>query len=258
MARKTARTSDHSPGTLEDPSHEVIIAKHGDICLEIRDQTTGVLQRFCCLRSVLRNASEYFNVLLDPAKFSEGIAIEEKLHMLCRRYDGLIPTYDLPSLVIADIGDLPKTSVSTNVIVKLFLRILHDASTPWPFSRSQSVNIVALLAIVADKFAAHVRVATYLKNQMLDMTLLKDRKSTTAYKMELANRQRLLAGIIFGFSQWVLQYSAALIIEGSKRWRSPYLESGEEAEKDDDNALWWKLPNGVEGTSSPNPVHIPD
>jgi len=250
MARKTAHSTKSSPDTPQEQPEEVVIAKHGNICLEIKDQKTGLQRRYRCSRNILRNASEYFDVLLNPVKFSEGIAIEARLQELYKDHDGFIPSSKLPTVTIVDVGELPNAGVSTYSLLRLFLRILHDPATPWPVSRSQSVNLVALLAIVADRFAARGLVASYLRKQMLDITLLKDRKSTTAHKTELEDRQRLLAGTIFGFSQWVLQCSAALIVEGPKRWTNVKLGSGEEAEKDDDDALWWRLPGGVEGTIS--------
>lgn len=251
MARKTARSSISSSETLEDHFEETVIAKHGDICLKVKDPRTKLEHRYFCSRNVLRTASEYFDVLLDPVKFSEGVAIEARLQELYKQYDGPIPSSDLPTVAVADAGELLNANVSMCSLLRLFLRIIHDPGTPWPVSRSQSVTVVALLAVVADRFAAQGLIATYLRQQMLDITLLKDRKPTSAYKTELGNRQRLLAGMIFGFSQWVLQCSAALVIEGPKRWTNPHSESGDEAEKNDDDAIWWRLPGGVEGTFLP-------
>ncbi len=253
MARKTARSSLFSMDSLEELSEETIIAVHGEFCIKVKDQTTGLEHRYRCDRNVLRSASEYFDVLLDPMKFSEGAAIEAKLQELYKQHDGPIPTSRLPTVSVADIGELPKASVSTCSLLRLFLRILHDPVIPWPVSRSQSLTVVALLAIVADRFAAHGPIAAYLRRQMLDVTLLKDKKPTTAHKTELGNRQRLLAGMVFGFSQWVLQCSAALIIDGSNRWMNTHSESGDQPQKDDDDAIWWRLPGGVEGTF---PLHI--
>lgn len=251
MARKTARSTTASMDILEELSEETVIAKHGDICLKVTDPRTGQECRYVCSRDVLRNSSEYFDVLLDPVKFSEGAAIEARLQELYERYDGPSPYSELPIVAVADAGELPNSSISRCSVLKLFLRILHDPAAPWPVSRSQSVTVVALLAIVADRFAAHGLIAAYLRKQMLDITLLKERKSTTAHETESANRQRLFAGIIFGFSQWVLQCSAALVIEGPKRWTNTYPEPGDVAEKDDLDAVWWRLPGGVEGTSLP-------
>ena len=141
----------------------------------------------------------------------------------------------------ADVGDLPKGCVSTGTVVKLFFDILHDSSTIWPPSlRAESINLVALLAIVADRFACLKTISAYLIRQGLETTLLKDRKTATAHKNELENRQKLFAGLLFGFQDWVYHCSAALIVERR-------LESSENEEQEADDALWWNIPGGIEG-----------
>ena len=57
---------------------------------------------------------------------------------------------------------------------------------------------------------------------------LEDRlgKTCTAYQLEIDNRQRLLAGMAFDFPTWVREYSAALILAGSKRQVTTNLEPG--------------------------------
>ena len=219
--------------------------------LEIIDPTTGAHNHYRCSRTILRSQSEYFDVLLDPIKFSEGIAIEAKLHELSTHYTdhASIPASKLPSVIVSDVGQLPKACVSLNTVIRLSLNILHDSATPWPVPRSQSISLVALLATIADRLAAIRPIKEYLRAQKFDTTLLKDKKGGTAYKLELDNRQRLLAGLIFGFPSWVRQCSAALITDGPQRRSTANLDSGEDEEAKDD-ALWWTLPNGVEGAYS--------
>lgn len=202
----------------------------GDVLIQVNDSC------YRCSRDVLRGASEYFNVLLDPVKFSEGIAIEAALLDLKRQYPTTIPASELPK-AIADVDDLPEDSVST--VVELFFDILHDPSTTWPpILRAESINLIALLAIIADRFACSETIAAYLIRQGLETTLLRDRK--TAHKNELENRQKLFAGLLFGFQDWVYQSSTALIVE-----RRP--ESSEKEEQEADDALWWNIPGGIEG-----------
>ena len=231
----------------EATSSTVVISSAGDILIQIKDPTTLIDYCYRCSRDVLRSASEYFNVLLDPVKFSEGIAIEASLQDLIRQYNdsATIPASELPKAIVADAGDLPKGCVSTGTVVRLFFKILHDPSTTWPVLRTESVNLIALLSIVADRFACLNTIAEYLISQGLETTLLKDRRSSTAHKIELENRQKLLAGLLFGFPDWVRQCSAALIVEGPKR--TTILDSSEGEEQEGDNALWWRLPGGVEG-----------
>ena len=248
MTRKTASSTDATASSPATPSSEAVISKEGEILLEIEDAMTGAHHHYRCSRTVLRTNSEYFDVLLDPIKFSEGIAIEAKLHELFKQYTdhASTPASKLPAVVVSDVGQLPKACVSSSTVLRLFLKILHDPDTPWPVPRSQSVNLVALLAIVADRLAAIRPIREYLRVQKIDITLLKDRRAGTARQIELDNRQRLLAGLIFDFPAWVRQCSTALIIDGPKRRPTTNLESGEDEEAEHD-ALWWRVPNGVEG-----------
>ena len=245
---KSVATAALAPFPETTPSL-VVIASDGDVSIQINDLATRSEHCYRCSRNVLRSTSKYFNVLLDPLKFSEGIAIEARLQDLTKQYcdSTTIPTSELPKIIVADVGDLPKGCMWTGAVVSLFFRILHDPSTPWPVLRSQSVNLIALLSIVSDRFACLNAIADYLIRQGLESTLLKDRKSATAHKRELENRQKLLAGLFFGFPEWVRQYSAALIVEGPKRWTSTGRDSSEDEERDGDSALWWRLPGGVEG-----------
>ena len=227
----------------------VIISNDGDVLIQIQDLTTQTDRCYRCSRSSLRSASEYFNVLLDPVKFSEGIVIEARLRELKRQYNstGTIPASELPKAVVTDVGDLPKDCVSTGTAVALLFKILHDRSTAWPIPRSESANLVALLAIVADRFACSRIIANYLEGQRLVTALLKERKSDSACKDELDNRQKLLAGWIFGFSQLVLQCSAFLIVEGPKKQTTASPNSNEDEAREEEDALWWRLPGGIEG-----------
>ena len=249
MTRKTVSSFDASD-SLEQSPCESVIATQGDVFLVIKDPRTGFDVRYRCSRAVLRSNSEYFNVLLDPIKFSEGIAIEAKMQELVKQYaDCLsIPASKLPAVAVSNVCQLPNEACqSASTVVTLFFRILHDPTTTWPKSRLHPINLVALLAILADRLQAIRPIRGYLTSQKVETTLLRDRRTCTAHQLEIDNRQRLLAGIIFGFPTWVRECSAALILAGSKRQMTTNLEPGDDEEADDD-ALWWRLPNGVEGT----------
>ena len=228
----------------------VSICNKGDILIHISDSHAQADHYYRCSREVLRRTSEYFNVLLDPVKFSEGIAVEERIQDLTRRYDSTatIPASELPKVVVSDVGDIPKAYNSSSTVIRLFFEILHDPSTPWPVPRAQSVNLIALLSIIADRFDCLNTTAEYLRRQGLETALLKARKSATAHKTELDNRQRLLAGSLFGFPEWVRQCSAALIIDGTRKQVVTNIHSSEDEERGRDEALWWRLPGGIEGT----------
>ena len=246
MPRKSKSNIDDNVNTSDEGLSELVIAHHGDICLKYKDHNDVTLHLYRCSRAALRQHSEYFDVLFDSTKFSEGIAIEERLQELYKQYDGPIPSSQLPRVTIADLGDLPHADSSTERALKLFLEILHDPTTPWPSVRS--IELVATLAIVADRFSAQVHVGSYLKSKGLDTTLLGNRKGNRGYKHVLEDRQRLLAGMIFGFPQWVLQCSAALIVYGMKRPTSTRHGSVIDEKIGAGDTIWWKLPGGVEGT----------
>lgn len=252
MRRKITKSKDSLPFFPGEQPSEISYAEDGDVVLEIEDPRTKIERRYRCSRSILTSRSEYFNILFDPVKFNEGRATEAKLQGLYTQYPDLasMPSSRLPSVVISDVGELPKACASTSTIVSLFLKILHDPATPWPVPKSQSMESLALLAIVADRFAAIRSIREYLRGQKMDVTLLKDRRAATARQLELDNRQRVFAGFVFGFDAWVRQCSAALIIDGPTR--HPIINpdcSDEEALEQD--ALWWRLPNNVEGTLNP-------
>ena len=226
-----------------------LIAPMGDVFIVIKDPRTDFDVRYLCSRAVLREHSEYFNALLDSTKFSEGRAVEAKLQELATEYSDYFstPASKLPTVAVSDVCQLPKAADQTaSTVIKLFLDILHPLHTPWPKSRLEPINVVALLAILADRLGAVNTVRGYLRSQHIDHTLLKDRKTCTAYQLEIDNRQRLLAGMVFDFPPWVREYSAALILAGSKRQVTTNLEPGAHEEADE-HALWWRLPNGVEG-----------
>ena len=231
------------------PSVEVI-SNSGDILIQIKDPASCTDRSYRCSRDVLRNSSQYFKVLLDPVKFSEGIAIDTRLQELQRQYNdpATIPMLELPKAVITDVVNLPKGCIQAGMVVALFFKILHDPSTTWPVLRAESLNLIALLSIVADRFACPDLIADYLKGQKLRNTLLKDRKSAPADKNELGNRQKLLAGLIFGFPEWVYQSSTSLIVEGPSQRTSTTLDINENEKVEGEDALWWRLPGGVEGT----------
>ena len=247
MTRKIVSSSSASDPPIPSPS-EVVIAAQGDVLVKVKDSRTGLDQHYRCSRAVLQSNSDYFDVLLDPIKFSEGIAIEAEIQELVKHYTDYasIPAFKLPAVAVSDVGQLPKAGLSTGTVVRLFFMILHDPATPWPISRLHAINLVALLAIVADRLAAIRPVRAYLRSQKFEATLLRDRRTCTAHQLEIDNRQRLLAGVIFGFPKWVRECSAALILAGPKRQVTTNLESGDDEEAEDD-ALWWRLPNGVEG-----------
>ena len=224
--------------SAEHNNDPIDIDPDGDLVLRIRDQGTGTDYEYRVSTTALCRTSHYFHVLLDPSKFSEGVTVDRRLKAL----GGLetIPFSELPMILIPDIGQVSK-GVSTKSAVALFLHVLHNDDFPWPIPR---LSFVALLAIVADRFAAITPIANYViqQNWKSKLVVQKGPSSTTEARV----RQQLLIGLILGFPDWVRQYSAILIVQGSEKWKAQNEEDKEE------EVLWWSLPNGIEGKSRLN------
>ena len=234
MAHSTPEDGDTS-GSGKSEEAAVIISGHGDILLEIEDT---LQQASICYRvrtSVLKKASAYFNNLLDPTKFHEGVTVARSLGDLRTQYSdiSLVPLSALPRVPIADVGQFPK-GVSNEFILTYFFKILH-----LPNGRPHSVSgaaPLALLAVVADRFSAAEAIAPYIKDIRAPLSL-----STK----EEPVRQKLLVGLLLGFDDWLTRCSNHLILTGSEKWTvsdsDPYSS---------DEPLWWYLPGSVEGKST--------
>lgn len=199
----------------------------------------------------LQETSAYFARLLDPDKFGEGAAVAEHHVTLRSKYPtlDLVPFEELPTVHIADVGKISPTVKSIQNLMGDFLRALHD--------QDLSVKVpplanVANLVVVADRFDALVAVRQYFKSRKL-MALLDAKGSIAAKGQEKAIntwseervRQRLLVGLLLDNATWVWYSSSRLIHRG---W------VGKEA--DDNAALWWDLPMGIEGKDHNNQDNI--
>lgn len=236
----------------------VIIVPDGDVVLHLKDEKIGLDEQYRCMRCILRSVSAYFDVMLHPTKFSEGIAIERKIKDIRSRYKSFTstPSAELPRITIKDIGHFPKTDTEQSLVLTLFLSILHNPSADWPTSHRRSVTLLALLAIVADRFSAVNDVGDYIRKLLNTTKFFEERKLESAQQRELNNRQKLLAGTIFGFSDWVRQCSTILIVEGSVNWSTDTcLERDDGRNGENDRPLWWNLPYGMEGTFEPMSHH---
>ena len=220
--------------SLEEYKDTIDIDPNGDLVLQIRDYGTGTDHEYRVSKIALQSASHYFSVLLDPSKFSEGIAVDRTLKAICG-LDGAIPFRALPRISLPDIGPVPQ-DVSTQPAVELFLRILHSEESPWPTPRA---SFVAVLAIIADRFAATTPIANYVIHRKWKSKLIAQKGSNLPNEARV--RQLLLIGLILRFPDWARQYSAMLIVQGSEKW------TAQNKEVVGAKALWWSLPNGLEG-----------
>ena len=220
--------------SLESGKDTIDIDPNGDLLLQIRDHGTGTDHEYRVSISALQRASHYFNILLDPSKFSEGITVDKRLKEICG-VEGAIPYRALPKVSLMDIGQVPQ-DVSTRPAVELFLHILHNEDAPWPTPRA---SFVALLATIADRFAVTRPIASYVIQRKWKSKLLAQKGSSSPSEFRV--RQLLLIGLILRFPDWVRQYSAMMVVQGSEKWTAENEDIREE------EALWWNLPNGLEG-----------
>ena len=237
--------------TDQGPVEEAIqtISSDGNLLLRISDTRRGSVIYYRVSVVALREASAYFDNLLNPEKFSEGAAVKSRLTTLHEQYGtlSLIPSSKLPVVQISDVGQYPK-SASNKAVVTQFLKILHDPLTA--DLTASNTSYIALLAIVADRFADNAPVAAFVRQRGWndgrqagsDAKEIK-RNSATPGK-ETFWRQRLLIGLLLDFDDWVSRYSSLLINSGSDKWITGSPPSDRDAD-----ALWWSLPGGVEGTA---------
>ncbi|MCJ1255122.1 hypothetical protein MMC24_002938 [Lignoscripta atroalba] len=234
--------------TDQGPVEEAIqtISSDGNLLLRISDTRRGSVIYYRVSVVALREASAYFDNLLNPEKFSEGAAVKSRLTTLHEQYGtlSLIPSSKLPVVQISDVGQYPK-SASNKAVVTQFLKILHDPLTA--DLTASNTSYIALLAIVADRFADNAPVAAFVRQRGWndgrqagsDAKEIK-RNSATPGK-ETFWRQRLLIGLLLDFDDWVSRYSSLLINSGSDKWITGSPPSDRDAD-----ALWWSLPGGVE------------
>ena len=119
-----------------------------------------------------------------------------------------------------------------------FLRILHGHSLA---IATPPLTNLANLAIVGDRFDALSCLAQHVhKKKYIQAIVAKTKgKSPNTFSEEKA-RERLLTGVLLDYPPWVTKYSAQLIYRNSVRW-------GADAEETYPGALWWDLPEGLEG-----------
>jgi hypothetical protein len=215
------------------------IEANGDLILDIRQQESDFGFLYRVDSRVVQQNSRYFENLLSP-RFKEGQNLQAALGALkAAGYatPAEAPADALPKISIVDVGRISKVSTIQNLAAD-FLRALHDQQIP----ANPPVANLANLAVVADRFNALPHFTAYMRRkkylQFVDAKV-KGKSNTTLSEERV--RQKLLVGFMFDHPPWVARYSKHLILRDSVQWKPG-------AEQDDTAALWWDLPNGVEGT----------
>lgn len=212
------------------------IAAHGDLVLRVEHETkaTGDVCFFRASSPTLKMNSKFFERLLQPGRFGEGVHIEEEHSRLRQKYGNIseIPSEKLPRVDLKDLGRISRISSVQNLFAD-FLYILHGKDT----TTFPPIANLANLAIVADRFDALEVVGRYVKRKKMIRAI--DGKTTPKQDMNLSEekvRQRLLVALMLDYPAWVAKYSARVITQG---WVGKETDVGA--------ALWWDLPHRVEG-----------
>lgn len=227
-------------GVGERPLSEdlTLVSLGGDIILEIQDEPRDQSFAFRVSKERLQQASPYFQSLLDPHKFGEGIKVAEQLDELKKANIALadVPVERLPRVKIADVGRIGPVN-TIKPLVSDFLFALHGLELP---NTNPPVTNLANLAIVADRFDALPALTGYVHRKRFLRTIdAKSKRAATATSEERA-RQKLLIGLYLDHPSWVSEYSKRLILGGCVRWKL-------DAVGDTLAALWWDIPLGIEG-----------
>ncbi|KAI4724591.1 hypothetical protein E4T49_07675 [Aureobasidium sp. EXF-10728] len=220
----------------ESPSGITIISAAGDVVLIIqRDTPTKEICKYRVDSFRLREGSTYFSRLLS-GDYKEGTLVALAHAQLKTKYtnlDACVPADELPEVKIVDVGRISPSVKTIKPLMADFLCALHgrDLTTVTP-----PLANIANLCIVADRFDCLVPWRAYCKTHKVIAAL--DAKSNTKIAVtwtEERTRQRLLVAIFLENASWLYQASLRLIHRG---WVG--------REPQEDAALWWDLPMGIE------------
>jgi hypothetical protein len=219
----------------------IVIASGGDLILDVSQEEGGQQFAYRVDSKTLRSTSRYFDNLLSD-RFSEGqqlIAALEALKIAGYSDVADAPLDALPHIPIVNVGRIA-VSKASNIqnLTADFLRAVHGqylaVATP-------PVANLANLAVVADRFDAVDSLTIYVhRKKYLQMIDAKSKSRTAGSVSEERARQKLLVGLLFDHPSWTTRYSKHLIMRDSDQWRPG-------VEEDFTKALWWDLPNGLEG-----------
>ena len=223
------------------------IEEAGDLVLHLEDAGLGLDEKYRVSIECLRKNSQYFDSMLDPEKFAEGIAIKNRLEELSTNYgpSTTLPFDELPTLAMLEILEINHRVTSTITLLELFLFVLHGKTPKWPFHPSESMQSLAQLMLMADRFSAIEVTKRYVYDKHIT-TSGYVHPLASARRKDLQLRCKLLAGLYLGEVEWIRHGSAKLIVEGSHQWSL----GSRFKENEETTPAWFHLPGGFEGQSA--------
>ena len=234
---------DTSSNSRLESDKYIRIKDDADLILDVEVSSGDERVLYLVMTAALRDSSLYFRNLLDPGKFSEGARVSAVQKTLRDRYRSWqdSPPHELPRISITDIGQLSSHAQPEESMAS-FLRVLHGVHPP---THQPTPSWLANLVVVADRFDGLNSIRALVGKHYSLYNAMTTRWLHSAYKEE-PTRQTLLSGMLLNLPQWVSSCSARLVNHGSHRW-----DAVTEVVDQEPRAMWWALPNGVEGTSIP-------
>lgn len=216
--------------------------------------------------ATLKQHSRYFTNLLGDTRFQEASIVAAKLEALtlAGEQPGEAEAGRLPRVSITD-DDEATRSAGREAVFGDMLRMLHGLDT---VTKPVNMLYVVTLAVMADRFACAGAVSRYLTTKLkfkwpatAQPKLREDGFSGLSIAAEELVRQKVLAS---WFLEWPIRFGAAtrdLILSGSHRWSVQYAEgededqgpeAGKSAAEVRQEAVWWYLPDELEGKCPPS------
>lgn len=217
----------------------------------------------------LKKHSKYFTNLLGDTRFQEARAIQDRFRDLSLRGEkpsDLDPEH-LPRVEITDDDDATRSAGREHVFRDM-LRVLHGGGV---VTRPVTIPYVATLAVMADRFACAAAVSRYLstglKFKWPATPLPKpsgevDGMASLSLGAEEVLRQKILVSWLLDQPVRFQAATKELVLFGSHRWSAEGAEEEEEIPENSpadaatasrQEALWWYLPDELEGKCPPPP-----
>lgn len=193
----------------------------------------------------LKKHSKYFSNLLTNPSFREAKIVADAHERLVARKvkPGEADVIDLPWITITD-DDTASKAAGRETVLEDMLNILHQKP---PITPRVTMAHVTTLAIVADRFDCASAVSRALSTELkfkwpLTSTRPLRAQDGTPTDTEQALRQKILVSWLLAQSMKFQQSARELVIRGSSLW-SDFIDPGAA----DMTAVWWNLPDGLEG-----------
>lgn len=273
-AAGTTADADTSDPSKADLPPIIDVAPHGDIVLDVTFETSSstlkenwkaviaanrkagtkpplpsifkpkVRVAYRVSLDTLKKHSKYFSNLLTNPRFREAKIIENSHDKLAARRIklGEADVEDLPWIVITD-DDAATKAAGRETVLEDMLNILHLKQ---PVTTRVTMSYVTTLAIIADRFDCALAISRALSTELKfkwPMTSTRPLRAEdgTPTDTERALRQKILVAWLLGQSMKLQHSTRELIMRGSCLWSDYVVPDA------DMTAVWWNLPDGLEG-----------